>query len=610
MTLPDLARFDRVAIDTETDGLGYRNRPVGLSWATPDGQSGYLGWGHERGTKNCSLEEVRDWARVELTRPHQIKVMHNAPFDLRMLAYVGIDVVNVEDTMVAAAVLNELEPAFSLSALAKKYIHEGKSDQELNEWCALSFGGQPTRRDQAKNYWRAPMKVVGPYACGDTVLTLGLYDHLRPKVTAEGLDEIYALETAIIPIVVEMHLTGVRVDLDAAHALDASLTTRIDALTAAWHGLAGDVDAFSTQQVSALFRTKGLAVEVTAKGNPSVTADALARIKHPLASTLLELRKLTKHRDLFVRTYVLENADETGVVHGEFHALRSDDFGAVSGRFSSGLSGGSLNLQNLPSKDEELAAAIRGLFVPYYKGWQWGKLDYSQIEFRFLAHYAALLGHTAIAEAYRSNPDVDFHQLCADLTGVARGPAKGINFGLVYGMGQKKLAKTLGLSESEGEALMRSYHSKLPAVRATYDRLSLRANAKGQIRTWGGRVRRFVPASDARARGWSVRDAERYVGTHKALNALLQGSAADLIKRAMVAVRPIYKAAGCPLHLTVHDELCLSVPPGDEGLRVVRDVKAAMENFQLEVPIRVDGAIGPNWGNTSDLPEEAQCRAA
>lgn len=616
---PDLARYDRVSIDTETTGLGYRDRPVGLSWATPDGQSSYLAWGHEVGgtdglfdgpseANNCSLEQVRNWADAEL-RDDLLCVYHNAPFDLRMQAYVGIRrPARVEDTMVAAPLLNELEPAFSLNALAKKYLGREKSDDELNRWCAERFGGRPTRRDQAKNYWRAPASIVGPYACGDTELALALHEHLRPLVTAQGLDPIYALETAVIPIVVDMHLTGVRVDLDAAHALDRSLTAEIDALRTEWDRLAGGADPGKTREIVDVFKRYGLATAVTPKGNPSIQSEDLAHIAHPVAQTLLKWRKLTKHRDLFVRTYVLANADETGVVHGEFHALRSDDFGAVSGRFSSGLSDGSLNLQNLPSRDEELAAAIRGLFVPYHKGWRWVKADYSQIQFRLLAHYAALIGYPALARTYHDRPEwsldpetgeVDFHRVAAGITKIPRKDAKHINFGFVFGMGKDKLARKLGLSPEAAQAVFDEYHGKLPAVRATYDKLSQRANAKGQIRTLGGRVRRFPTAEEARRRGWRVHKNERHVGCHKALNALLQGGEADIVKRALVELRPVAKEYGAILHLTVHDEFDYSAPP-ETVVAFTRRLREVMEDVKLEVPVTADVSVGTDWGHADE----------
>jgi DNA polymerase-1 len=633
VTLPDLSRFEKVALDCETTGLGFRDRPVGLSWATPDGQSGYAAWGHQVGgsdglfdapldANNCSLAEVKEWSAREL-RPDLTVIAHNAPFDLRQLAYVGIRPRSrIEDTLVCAPLLNELEPSFSLDALAVKYLGRTKSDDELNRWCAQRFGGQATRKAQAGNYWRAPGAVVAPYARGDAELTLALYDTLRPKITAEGLEQVYALETAIIPIVVQMHLTGTRVDVTRAHELDAELTERIDRLRETWDLLTGGADPAKTKDVAAAMRRAGIAVGRTAptarfpEGQDSVTSEDLVHVKHPVAQTLVELRKLSKFRDVFVRTYVLSNADESGVVHPEFHALRSDDFGSVAGRFSSGSSDGSLNLQNIPKRDKEWGHHIRGLFVPYHAGWRWLKADYSQLQFRLLAHYAALIGYPALADTYRDAPEwalnadgeVDFHTFTAHLTSTPRDQAKNINFGLVFGMGKKKLARSLGVSEAEGERILDQYHSALPAVRATYDRLAERVNQKGQIRTLGGRLRRFLSAADAKAKGWTVRDSENYVGSHKGLNALLQGGEGDMMKTAMVALTPVCREFDVPLHLTVHDELDFSVP-ADVGPRFAARVREVMEDHHLRVPIVADVTCGADWGHAGE-PVAAIAEAA
>ena len=577
----------------------------------------YAGFGHDTRTigsifdaptaaNNHSFEEVRRWAEQEFTREHQLKVFHNAPFDLRLLAYSGIvPRGRIEDTQVAAPILNELEPAFSLNALSKKYLGREKSDDALNEWCTSAFGGRATRKDQAKNYWRAPHHIVGPYAQGDTELTLALYDHLRPLVTAQGLDPIYGLETAIIPIVTEMHLTGVRVDLDAAHALDKALTAQLTILRETWDRLSGGADPGKTREIAAVFERNGIPVKTTAKGNPSIESEDLEHVSHPLAQTLVKLRRLTHYRDTFVRTYIIGNADETGIVHGEFHALRGDDFGAVSGRFSSGLSDGSLNLQNLPKRNKEFAPQIRGLFVPYHRGWHWLKADYSQIQFRFLAHYAARIGHKSLARTYHERPqwaldpktgEVDFHLVTAGITAIPRDDAKHINFGCVFGMGKKKLAKKLGRSEAAAERILDEYHSKLPDVRATYDAASRRANDKGEIVTYGGRVRRFPSAEDAKARGWSVRDNEKHVGCHKGLNALLQGSEADLVKQALVGLRSIAKEHGALLHMTVHDEFDWSVAP-DQLVPFGRRVRELMQDCKLQVPVLAEVTYGKDWGH-------------
>lgn len=590
--LPDLSRYDRVALDTETTGLEWKDRPVGLSWATPDGEAGYLAWGHERGGNNHSLAEVRDWAARELHRPDLLKIFHNAAFDLRMLAYHGILLPPpFGDTATIAPLLNELEPSFSLNSLGQKYLNDEKDEGALNEYCAMQFGGAPTRKAQAKHYWRAPGDVVREYAEQDAQLTLALHDHLHPQLIEEGLASLYQTEIALLPLLLKMHLVGVKVDVARAAALRDKLNADLAAATAEWRLLAGDANPHSTQQVAAVFRKAGLDVNRTERGNDSITADDLKGVDHPLVHSLLRIRRLAHYAGTFIESYLLKNADECGLIHGEFHPLRTDHYGTVSGRFSSG---GGLNLQNIPSRDEIMGPLIRGLFVPYTAAQRWLKIDYSQIEFRFFAHYAG----GQLRAAYNTDPDVDFHQMVADLTGIERRPAKNINFGLVYGMGIKKLAAELGRPLPEVQEIFAQYHRKLPEVRPLADRAARRAANRGYIRTWGGRHRRFMSAAEAKAKGWHVREHEKFVGTHKALNALLQGSAADLIKRAMVAVAPLIDWETTHLHLTVHDELDLSIPAGAAGDRVTRQLVDVMEGFDLTVPIRAEAEVGPDWGHT------------
>lgn len=579
---PDLSRYDRVGVDTETTGLTYDDRPVGISWATPDGKKGYIRWGHELGGNNCSKEEAKDWARKELSHSHLTTYYHNAAFDLRMLAYESVfPKARAEDTGFMAALHNELEPRFSLDALALKYVRQGKSGDALWQWCADTFGGKPTRKSQGKNIWRAPGDLVEEYAEDDADLTLRLGDALRPKITDEDLDEVYELETSLIPILLKMHLVGVKVDVDKALALKKEFTAEYIDLQAQWEREFGDVSFTSTPQLAKLFDKLGIPYLYTDKGNPSITADYLDTLQHPIAFMIRRLKKLKHYRGTFIDSYILENVDEDGFIHGEFHPLRNDRYGTVSGRFSSG---GGLNLQNIPSRDEEMAPKIRGLYVPL-DGLQWLRADYSQIEFRYLAHYAG----GALREAYVSNPGVDFHQACADLVGIPRKPAKNINFGLVYGMGVKLMAQQLGVSVAEANKLLSEYHSRLPDVKRLYSKADRRAARRGYILTWGGRKRRF------RKKG------SRYINTHKALNALLQGSAADLIKKAMVAVADGLDWERTPMHLTVHDELDFSVPPGKEGKLFCRELKEKMEDFNLTVPVKVDLELGPDWGHCEEI---------
>ena len=579
-----LDRVDRVAVDTETTGVKYEDRPVGLSISLPDGSDHYYRWGHEMGGNNCSKRDVLRWVKRELDRPGLTVFMHSAGFDLRMLGYeMGhahpFPRARVEETGFMAALLNELEPDLTLDGLGQRHIGMEKEGDELWDFCSQAFGGGTTRRAQAKNIWRAHGDVVEPYACRDSRITLGLGDDFGPLLRDEGLSEVYEMELQLIPILLKMHMVGVPVDVNKALALKEKLGRQLVRLEREWESDYGDVNFGSTKQLAVLFDRLKIPYKTTELGNPSITKPDLEFIQHPVAAAITRMKKLKHFRGTFIDNYILKNVDPNGVIHGEFHPLRNPRYGTRSGRFSSG---GGLNLQNVPANDEEWAPLIRGLYVPASRTQVWGKADYSQIEFRYLAHYAG----GDLARAYNEDPDIDFHQMCAELVGIPRRPAKNINFGIVYGMGKKLMAAKLGLSLGEAAILLEEYHARLPEVSRLYNRADRRANQRGYIVTWGGRKRRF----EARGRG--------YANTHKALNALLQGSAADLMKKAMIAVDDGLDWEATPMHLTVHDELDFSAPREKRArARFGRMLREKMEDFQLRVPVKLDIEWGEDWGH-------------
>lgn len=597
----DLARVDRIGLDTETTGVTYDDRPVGISVSLPDGTDHYYRWGHEMGGNNCSKREVLRWVKREVNRSGLTVFMHSAGFDLRMLAYeLGHEHpfprARVEETGFMAALLNELEPDLTLDGLGQRHVGMEKEGDELWDFCSEAFGGGATRKAQAKNIWRAHGDVVEPYAKRDSRITLGLGDHLGPLLGEEGLADVYEMELQLIPILLRMHMVGVPVDVNKALALKEKLGRLLTRAERRWESEYGDVSYTSTPQIATLFDKLGLPYkrnEPTEKmlerglteGNASITKDDLEYVQHPVAEAITQMKKLKHFKGTFIDNYILANVDPNGVIHGEFHPLRNPRYGTRSGRFSSG---GGLNLQNVPARDEEWAPLIRGLYVPASRTQVWGKADYSQIEFRYLAHYAG----GELARAYNEDPDIDFHQMCAELVGIPRRPAKNINFGIVYGMGKKLMAAKLGLSLGEAATLLEEYHARLPEVSRLYNRADRRANQRGYIVTWGGRKRRF----EKRGRG--------YAHTHKALNALLQGSAADLMKKAMISVADGLDWEATPMHLTVHDELDFSVPREKRArARFGKVLREKMEDFELRVPVVVDIEFGKDWGHVKPAEE-------
>jgi len=585
MTLPDLSRYDRIGLDTETTGLGRHDRPVGISIAGPDGKAWYLRWGHEQGGNNCSLSDVVTWARRELSDPHRKVCLHNAVFDMRMCRAVGVKVAGeLHDSCVQAALLNEYEDSYSLGSLGKQYLGREKSDQFLNETCAKIFGGKPTRKAQAPNYWRVSGDVVEEYAQDDAKLALGLHDFFAPMITAQNLSDIYLTEQRIIMTLVKMYEAGVKIDIPQAKKTQLQLRGEHDRLMSEFTDTYGNVSIKSSKQMAELFDRLGLPYPRTEKGNPSITKEVLADLDHPLGAIIRRMRQLTHYDGTFINNYLLENVDDLGNIYPQFHQVKSDFGGTVTGRFSSA---GGLNAQNIPARDEEWAPIIRGMFVPRSDEHQWLKVDYSQIEYRFFAHYAG----GQLAKAYQDNPRIDFHDMVAEMTSLKRKQAKNINFGILYGMGDKKTARQLGVSLDEARQLLANYDRKVPEAKALYHQAMNKAGKRGWIRTWGGRVCRFEKVAGHRA----------FMGTHKALNKLLQGSAADLTKRAMYAVDGLIDWDDTVMHLTVHDELDFSVPKGAAGDRIAKQIKDAMEAFTLDVPIIAEAELGPDWGHTTKL---------
>ena len=643
--LPDLSRYDRFAIDTETTGVGQSDRPVGISIATPDGRSWYLRWSHERGENNCTLAEIQAWARVEFYRPKQIKIFFNAMFDLRMLVHAGICgpelFPGIEDAGTSAALLNEHENSYTLDRLSRKHLGEEKDETFLNEWCAAQFGGPVTK--QKENYWRAPGNVVEPYACGDAELTLHLYDRNRPLITEQGLNRVYETETAIIYTVVRMNLAGVQVDRTRTDATKAQIDQQLSVARARWVEIAAAAGVAmpedwvnpSVAVVVPVFDSRGIPYGRTKpskrfpNGQASITKAHLEASEDEAATVLEAVRDNAKLSGTFIDT-IIELGGEDGIIHGEFHPLPVEyvpgkKYGAVSGRFSARL------LHQIPGdRNPAVGKLIRSLFVPAYEGGQWVKADYSQIEYRFLAHYAG----GVVAEEYRrpiptsckkcggplidgwcvpcnQNHHVDFHDMVRDLINnpdFTRTRIKNVNFGELYGMGLATGAATAGVSIDKWKEIKATYHEKTGGVIAVLSQAVKDAAARrGYIVTWGGRRCRYFSAAEARAMGWKVHPAEKFVGTYKALNNLLQGSAGDLMKYAMVRVaRDLVDWKNVILHLTVHDELDFTAPKGEAGAKFQRQLREAMTEWseldgvpKLKVPIRVEIATGPSWGETT-----------
>lgn len=602
-TFPDLSGASEIAIDLETRdenletyGPGWPRKDgyiVGYAVAV-DGWKGYYPVAHEGGG-NLDKALVERWVKkiVELPCP---KVMHNAAYDLGWLRATGFTVNGtIIDTMLAAACLDENRMSYSLNSLGFDYLKETKSEQGLRD-AAWDFGLHPK-----KELWRLPAMFVGEYAEGDAELTLKLWQCFKGLLRREEVESIFDLETQLLPVLVNMTLRGVRFDRTRAIQLSKEMADKEKTLLAEIRAMARTpVDIWAAASIARGFDNLGIAYPKTEAGAPSFTKSFLDSCEHPMAKSIIEARELNKTYGTFLQPYISMSAVD-GRIHPHVNQLRSDDGGTVTGR----LSMTSPNLQQVPARHEVIGPTVRGLFLPE-EGELWASCDFSSQEPRLLVHYASLLnlpGSEMMETAYKENPRTDFHQMVADMAGIKRKAAKTIGLGLMYGMGRKKLAESLDLSPDEADVLIARFHEKVPFLRGTVDAVMRRIEnpaSGGAIRTLLGRKCRF-PLFEPVA--WGVNKALPYeqalieygprikrAMTYKGLNRLIQGSAADQTKMAMVKLNE----AGFEPLLQLHDEIVVSVKTREEAEEVGRIMRTAVE---LSVPSVVDVEVGESWGS-------------
>jgi DNA polymerase I-like protein with 3'-5' exonuclease and polymerase domains len=615
--LPDLTDCKEIAIDVETRDPNLKNK--GPGWPTKDGEvigyavathhwSGYLPVKHFGGG-NLDNGIVRRWLQKQLSCGAD-KIMHNAQYDLGWLRAEGFDVNGrVIDTMVTANLLDENRFSYSLNALGYDYLGKVKSEKGLTE-AARDFGVDPKGE-----MWKLPAMYVGQYAEMDATLTLDLWTKFKTMIDAEGLTEIWTLETELIPYLVEMTLRGIRVDLDRAERSKQEVMKRERGLIKEIKDLAGmDVDIWAAASISKAFDALSIPYPRTEKGAPSFTKSFLTDHQHPLAKAIAGARAYNKINGTFIDG-ILKYVGTDGRIHGHINQIRSDDGGTVSGRISMS----NPNLQQIPSRDPVLGPMIRSLFLPD-EGKQWASIDFSQQEPRLAVHYAdaygrsinsELTGVREIVDAYNTDPSTDFHTMVAEMAGLPRKQAKAVGLGIIYGMGAKKMADDLDISVEEAKAVMAQFNTTLPFLKQLNTGVQRRLEdprSSGSIRSIRGRKCRFdtwEPATFGMNKAMKYEDAVAAYGpttrlqramTYKALNRLIQASAADMTKAAWLAC---CKAGQVPL-LQVHDELAFSVDSVEDARGLS---KIMSEAVPLCVPNKCDIDIGPSWGEAVGVDE-------
>ena len=599
----DLSEAKEIAIDLETRDEGI-NEGLGAGWAMKKGEiigfavategfQGYYPFGHFGGG-NLIKEQVLKYMHDICKLPCR-KIFHNAQYDVGWLQAYGIDVQGeIVDTMVAGALIDENRYTYRLNSLAKDYIGELKAETDLVE-AAKAHGVDPKME-----MWKLPAEHVGYYAEQDARLTYLLWQRFKHEIHQQSLETIWNLERSLLPILIRMRQRGVRVDVEEAEKLkDRFVNIEKETLLAIKKLVGKDIDIWAARQIGFAFDKLGLDYPRTTKSNePSFTQNWLVNSPYDISKLIVKAREVNKFHNTFLNSIM--KYEHKGRIHGEINQLRSDTGGTVSGR----LSMNNPNLQQLPARNKEYGPVIRGLFKPE-EGCQWGSFDYSQQEPRLVVHYASYPdyeGSQELVKAYK-NSNADFHQTVADLVGIGRKQAKTIGLGLMYGMGKNKLSNMLGVSFDEARELIDKYNRKAPFVKLLSDRCMLKANEEGVIRTKLGRKCRFdmweprdfgvhTPESFENASAKYGRSNIKRAFTYKALNRLIQGSAADQTKQAIVSC---FDEGHIPI-LQIHDELCFNISKKED----VSKIKSVMEScVELKVPSEVDVALGQNFGQAT-----------
>jgi len=599
-SLKDLKGYKEIAIDLETNdpnllSLGSANvagdgHIVGVAVAV-DGWKGYYPVAHEGGG-NMDKKLVYSWLQDILNQTDTTFIFHNAMYDVCWLRREGMTINgHIVDTMIAASLIDENRLSYRLDILSKHYVGIGKDEKILIE-AAKDYGLDPK-----KDMWRLPALFVGQYAERDAESTLKLWQRLKVELLNQELMDVFNLETKLFPCLVDMRFKGVRVDLEKADNIKKNLMDREAKIVSKIKGLTGiDVEIHAARSIAKAFDKLKLPYDRTEKSNePSFTKNFLQNHPHELPKLIADAREINKAHTTFIDS-ITKHA-HNGRIHADINQIRSDQGGTVTGRFSMS----NPNLQQIPARHPELGPMIRSIFIPEEKT-TWGSFDYSQQEPRILVHYAKLQnleGVDEIVEAYNQG-DADFHQVVADMAGIERKQAKTINLGLMYGMGKNKLMAELGLMKDSAEKLIKQYHTKAPFVKQLMDNVSRKANDRGKIRTLLGRACHFdlwqpvqfgvfkpLPLEMARK---EYDEPLKRAFTYKALNKLIQGSAADMTKKSMVA---LYENGIIP-HIQIHDEVDISVESPEKAEQIIEIMESAVE---LKVPNKVDYEQGDNWGD-------------
>ena len=572
-----------IAFDTETTSLDYMQADlVGVSFAVEPGHAAYVPFGHDHAgaPDQIARETVLAKLRPILESERPAKIGQNLKYDMSVLARAGITLAGVEfDTMLESYVLDSTATRHDMDSLALKYLGHR----------TIHFEDIAGKGAKQLTFNQIPIEEAGPYAAEDADVTLRLHRALRPRL--EEHPSLAALcdrvEVPLVPVLSRIERNGVRIDVRRLNQHSAELAHRMREIELSAHDRAGGpFNLGSAKQIrTILYENLGLPVRAkTPKGQPSTAESVLQELafEHELPKLILEHRAVAKLKSTYTDALPACMNPVTGRVHTSYHQAV-----ASTGRLSSS----DPNLQNIPVRTHE-GRRIRQAFVAD-PGYRLVAADYSQIELRIMAH---LSGDQGLRDAFASGADI--HRATAaevfagggEVGDEQRRSAKAINFGLIYGMSAFGLARQLGIERSEAQTYVELYFSRYPGVKAFMDATRESARDRGYVETVFGR-RLYLPeirSSNVNRRQYAERTA---------INAPMQGTAADIIKRAMLTLHAWILESGAPVRMTmqVHDELVFEVAEDavDDVAPIIRERMSGAA--ELAVPLVVDIGVGDNW---------------
>jgi DNA polymerase I len=585
--LPTRLQGATVYFDTETTGLDkLDDKPFMLLMSTGPKERYAVEWS----------SAVAKYLNDVLSKI-KLGVFHHAKYDGHMFLNGGVNPdiwydLPIHDTYICEALLDEHRFTYGLDDLGLEYFNITKRSGELYAWLAVKFGGKADK-SQMRNAQYAPRELVAHYGMGDLDLTERLFKRQIPLMKKEELEEVRALEMDALKALLEMERRGVYVNMARVGEVENQLQERFTITQKSMIDIVGfPVNPRSPLQMVDAFNKLGLPISYTKADNPSFNKEVLSLLDHPFIDTLQESRTIKTLLDTFINGSI-KGHNRSGYIHTDFNQTRGDEHGTGTGRLSST----DPNLQQIPNPkraetalQKEVVTWVRSLFYPE-RGHLWCSGDWEQFEFRMFAHYTK--DPNLIAQ-YHKDPKTDFHQALADIVGKTRDKTKRINLGLVFGMGDGKLAQELKLPYTreighngkeylkpgpEAEALFNDYHGRFPYARKFLKMASNMAKQRGYVKTLYGRRIRFPGG----------------LSTHKAGGLVFQGSSADIMKKKCKEINDRFRKTDVLFNLVVHDEFCASTPK-EIAEETRMEIKRIMEDVpELRVPILADVNLGVDW---------------